>query len=114
MRYVKKVFLLILVLTLFSMGSYRTSAQGGGGIIIEPNSNSGTDVATMNPILNNDVYSARVSGLMFPTLVGVDPKVGLFAQGARNGLAKSWAYSDDGMTITYTLRKDWKWTDGTP
>ena len=42
---------------------------GQGGIIIDPNANSGTDVATMNPLLNNDVYSAIITGLLFPTLL---------------------------------------------
>lgn len=71
-------------------------------------------MATLNPILGNDVYSQRVYGLMFPNLIGVDPEAGLFAEGARNGLVKTWKYSDEGKTITYTLRQDWKWTDGTP
>lgn len=115
MRIVKTFFLFIVVFILFMTASFPTAAQGGGGgIIIEPNSNSGTDVATLNPILGNDVYSARVYGLMFPNLIGIDPKTGLFAEGARGGLAKSWKYSDNGNTITYTLRQDYKWTDGTP
>jgi peptide/nickel transport system substrate-binding protein len=113
MRYVKVLVLLTLVVVLLGIVKGQTFADGGG-IIIEPNSNSGTDVATLNPLLGNDVYSQRVYGFMFPNLIGIDPKIGLFAEGARNGLAKSWKYSDDGKTITYTLRQDWKWTDGTP
>ena len=92
MRKFKLSFLLILVsaiLTFSGLPVHPVSADGGG-IIIEPNSNSGTDVATLNPILGNDVYSQRVYGLMFPTLLGIDPKVGLFAPGARNGLVKDW------------------------
>lgn len=87
---------------------------GQGGIIIEPNSNAGSDVATLNPILGNDVYSSRVYQLMFTTLLGIDPEKGVFAPGARNGLAKDWSYSEDGKTITYTLRDDMQWSDGTP
>ena len=89
--------------------------QGGqGGIIIDPNPNVGTDVATMNPLLINDTYSAIVGGLLYPTLLGIDPQTGVFAPGARGGLTKSWDVSDDGMTITYHLRDDWNWSDGTP
>lgn len=90
-------------------------AQGGeGGIIIDPNSNSGTDVATMNPLLNNDVYSSIVTGLLYPTLIGIDPEQGLFAPGARDGLATNWEVSDDGLVYTFSLRDDWSWSDGTP
>src|SRR5664279_3340511 len=89
--------------------------QGGqGGIVIDPNTNSGTDVATMNPLLGNDVYSALVTHFLFPNLIGIDPVKGVFAPGARNGLAKSWDISADGLTITYHLRDDWNWSDGTP
>ncbi len=87
---------------------------GQGGVIIDPNANSGTDVATMNPLLNNDVYSAIVTGLLFPNLLGIDPDKGVFAPGARGGLTKDWKISDDGLTITYNLRDDWNWSDGTP
>src|SRR4051812_16595080 len=89
--------------------------QGGqGGIIIDPNPNNGTDVATMNPLLTNDTYSAIVTGLLFPVLVGVDPATGDYAPGERGGLATKWDVSDDGKTITYHLRDDWNWSDGTP
>jgi len=87
---------------------------GQGGIIIDPNANSGTDVATMNPLLNNDVYSAIITGLLFPTLLPIDPDKGIFTPGGRNGLAKDWKISADGMTITYNLRTDEVWSDGTP
>ncbi len=90
------------------------SGAGQGGIIIDPNSNKGTDVATMNPLLNNDVYSAVITNLLFPALVGIDPEKGNFAPGARNGLTKSWDVSSDGLTITYHLRDDYNWSDGTP
>ncbi len=87
---------------------------GQGGIIIDPNTNSGTDVATMNPLLNNDVYSQLVAAFLFPTLIGIDPVAGDFAPGARSGLATSWDISEDGLTYTYHLRDDWNWSDGTP
>jgi len=114
MRSANRLFLLALIIVLVGGSGVPTAAQVAGSIIIEPNSNSGSDVATLNPILGNDVYSQRVYGLMFPNLIGVDPEAGLFAEGARNGLVKTWKYSDEGKTITYTLRQDWKWTDGTP
>ncbi|MBI1257083.1 MAG: hypothetical protein GC204_06405, partial [Chloroflexi bacterium] len=88
-------------------------AAGQGGIIIDPNANSGTDVATMNPLLSNDVYSNIITSLLFPSLLPIDPDKGVFTPGGRNGLAKDWTISDDGLTITYNLRDDYVWSDGT-
>jgi peptide/nickel transport system substrate-binding protein len=108
-------FILVLAALFGALAVMPVFAQGGeGGIIIEPNSNSGSDVATMNPLLVNDIYSSRIASLLFPTIVNVDPEAGVFAPGARGGLATAWEYSNDGKTITYTLRDDWKWSDGTP
>src|SRR6185295_8368280 len=94
-------------------GVLPTLAQDGGqgGIIIDPNANSGTDVATMNPLLSNDVYSNIVTSLLFPNLLPIDPDKGVFTPGGRNGLAKDWSISDDGLTITYNLRDDYVWSD---
>jgi ABC-type oligopeptide transport system substrate-binding subunit len=117
MKHWSKLLIFTLAFILLAVAVMPLLAQdegGQGGIIIEPNSNSGTDIATMNPLLNNDVYSARVTGLLFPNLIGIDPEKGVFAPGARGGLAKEWAISEDGLTITYTLRDDWAWSDGTP
>src|SRR3954447_16742262 len=109
--------LLLVALCLMLLGTViplmAQDTAGQGGIIIDPNTNSGTDVATMNPLLNNDVYSALITAFLFPNLIGVDPEKGVFAPGARNGLTKSWTVSADGMTITYNLRDDYKWSDGT-
>jgi peptide/nickel transport system substrate-binding protein len=87
---------------------------GQGGIVIEPNSNNNGDVATFNPLLGNDVYSFEVNQFLYPNLIGIDPEKGVFTPGARGSLAKDWKISDDGLTYTYTLRNDWKWSDGTP
>jgi peptide/nickel transport system substrate-binding protein len=85
---------------------------GQGGIIIE--GNFGGDPATMNPILASDTASARVSGFMFPGLIGVDPATALFRKDDPAALAKDWTISEDGLTYTFTLRDNWVWTDGTP
>ncbi|HVU13171.1 MAG TPA: ABC transporter substrate-binding protein [Phototrophicaceae bacterium] len=117
MKHWTRLLAFVLVIAVLGASSLPLSAQSGagqGGIIIDANANKGTDVATMNPLLNNDVYSALITGLLFPTLVGIDPEKGNFAPDARGGLTKSWDVSSDGLTITYHLRDDYKWSDGTP
>lgn len=109
-----KLLIFALAMSLLGVAPLFAQEGGQGGIIIDPNTNSGTDVATMNPLLNNDVYSQLVTAFLFPTLIGIDPVKGDFAPGARNGLATSWDISEDGMTYTYHLRSDWNWSDGTP
>jgi len=87
-------------------------APGEGGIIIE--GNFGGDPASFSPILGSDTASSRISLFLYPQMVGVDPATALFEKGRPDALAKDWTISEDGLTYTFTLRDDWKWTDGTP
>src|SRR4051812_5033505 len=86
MKYRTKFLMIVMVFVLlgvFAVPLYAQDEGGQGGIIIEPNANANADVATMNPLLQNDVYSSEVNGLLFPTLIGIDPETGVFAPGAR-------------------------------
>ncbi|MBX3062517.1 MAG: ABC transporter substrate-binding protein [Anaerolineae bacterium] len=83
-----------------------------GGVLIEPTFGSGPD--TLSPLFCNDNTCSKLTGLMFPLLIGVDAETQYFAKGARNGLATDWSLSDDGLSLTFTLRSDMKWSDGTP
>jgi peptide/nickel transport system substrate-binding protein len=108
------IVIAFVILGAFVVPLFAQDEGGQGGIIVEPNANANADVATMNPLLGNDVYSAEVNGLLFPNLIGIDPEKGVFTPGARNSLAKDWTISEDGLTYTYSLRDDWAWSDGTP
>ena len=71
---------------------------------------SAADVKTFNPVLINDTPSAYVSGRIHESLVAYDEKgnqVGRIATGAPR-------ISSDGLTFTFTLRKDVKFNDGHP
>lgn len=114
MKYWTKLLVLVFAILLLGVVSVFGQEGGQGGIIIDANANSGTDVATMNPLLGNDVYSNIVTSRLFTTLLGIDPEQGVFAPGARNGLAESWDISEDGLTYTFHLRNDYVWSDGTP
>lgn len=85
---------------------------GEGGIIIE--GNFGGDPAYLNPILASDTSSTRMTGFMFPGFIGVDPATATFRKNDPAALATDWTISEDGLTYTFTLRDDWKWSDGTP
>jgi peptide/nickel transport system substrate-binding protein len=91
-------------------------AAGEGTPIIAPN--LGSDIANLNPILIQDGSSAAVAVRLFPSLLGVNVRTVNFSttnkENAPGALATDWSISEDGMTYTFTLRDDWKWSDGTP
>jgi peptide/nickel transport system substrate-binding protein len=71
---------------------------------------SAADVKTFNPVLINDTPSAYVAGRIHEGLLAYDEKgnqVGRIATGPPK-------ISSDGLTFTFTLRKDVKFNDGRP
>ena len=72
------------------------------GLVAEPTS--------MDPGQLTDINSMRVLSSVYDTLVRF--KEGSFTQ--EPGLATSWKMSPDGLTYTFTLRKNVKFHDGTP
>jgi peptide/nickel transport system substrate-binding protein len=70
---------------------------------------------TLNPILSTDTSEAFVADLLFAKLVTLDshrnevPDLAAVVPTSANG-----GISKDGLTITYHLRKDAKWSDGQP
>ncbi|MGB6986139.1 MAG: peptide ABC transporter substrate-binding protein [Candidatus Aquilonibacter sp.] len=70
---------------------------------------------TLNPILTTDNIEFFVDGLLFANLVTLDaqhrhiPDLAAEVPSLENG-----GISKDGLTITYHLRKDAKWSDGQP
>ena len=68
-----------------------------------------TEPPTLDPTLATDQVSADVIVQLFEGLVGFDER------GAVVGLgAESWDVSDDGMTYTFVLRAETRWSDGQP
>lgn len=66
--------------------------------------------ASLNPLLN-DAYPVDrdLTGLIFDGLVSVEADGSLLP-----ALAESWRYSEDGLTLTFTLREGATWHDGVP
>jgi oligopeptide transport system substrate-binding protein len=71
--------------------------------------NLGNDPPSLDPGLATDVVSANVLNALMDPLV----KLGDDLQ-PEPSLAESWDVSDDGLTITFHLRSDGKWTNGDP
>lgn len=63
--------------------------------------------STLIPMLASDSASHTVSGQIFNGLVKYDTDLSVIGD-----LAESWDISDDGLVITFHLKKGVKWTDG--
>lgn len=73
------------------------------------------DVKNLNPLLNSNTTDVMIADLMFEPLIHADaqnnpaPMLAAQVPTMQNG-----GISKDGLTITYHLRKNVKWTDGVP
>lgn len=65
---------------------------------------------SLNYYVDNNTYTHQIFGLMFETLLWVDPVTSEFTP----GLANRWAISDDKLTYTFEIDPDAAWSDGRP
>jgi oligopeptide transport system substrate-binding protein len=70
---------------------------------------NGAEVPTLDPQKNQAVNSADVLRDLFEGLVGESPTGDLEPTGA-----ESWTASPDGKTYRFSLRRDARWSDGSP
>jgi ABC-type oligopeptide transport system substrate-binding subunit len=86
-------------------GPDRTSAASSSGTVTvlagEPSS--------IDPAHHGDLGSAQYVSQLFETLTAVDPKLDI-----RPALAASWQVSDNGTKVTFTLRDNLEFSDGSP
>ncbi|GHO70793.1 peptide ABC transporter substrate-binding protein [Ktedonobacter sp. SOSP1-52] len=68
-----------------------------------------SDVATLDPALSTDSASITALDMMFTGLVQLDDNLKVYGE-----LAQSWKQSSDGLTWTFTLRPNLKFSDGNP
>ncbi len=70
----------------------------------------GLNLKTITPLVSSDVYASNVQSYVMESLLIRDPDtlewVGL--------IARSWDVSDDGLKLTFRLRKDVVFSDGQP
>ncbi len=119
-RFKQRAFIALLVMLLFFLGGCgseeetpvalrgETGSNGPayGDILIE---GSIGDASNLIPILSTDGTSHSISNMVFNGLVKYDKDMNVVGD-----LSESWAISDDGLTITFHLRKNATWHDGTP
>ncbi|HRR34223.1 MAG TPA: extracellular solute-binding protein [Kiritimatiellia bacterium] len=65
---------------------------------------------SLNAYIDNNTYTRQVFGMMYETLLGVDPLTTEFVP----YLAKRWTISDDKLTYTFELDETAMWSDGRP
>jgi ABC-type oligopeptide transport system substrate-binding subunit len=63
----------------------------------------------LDPALEGDVGSARVTAQLFESLTGIDPGLNV-----RPALAASWSMTDGGRRIVFRIRDGLTFSDGTP
>lgn len=71
--------------------------------------NAELDPDSMDPALIASRVPGEIANTLFEGLVRLDDK-----GEPGPGIAEKWAVSSDGLTYTFTLRKNAKWTDGHP
>lgn len=64
---------------------------------------------TLNPLVTNNVYIQEYMDFVFESLIKIDK-----SQKAIGELAESWEYSQDGTILTFQLKENIFWQDGTP
>ncbi len=85
-------------------GPDRTFAASNGSVTFlagEP--------ASIDPAHHGDLGSAQYVSQLFETLTAVDPQLDI-----RPALAASWQVSDNGTRVTFTLRDNLEFSDGSP
>jgi len=84
-----------------------TSVPSGDKVVIRFGQQGAAD--SLNPAAGVLYYSYRLYDLVYSTLVAEDAK-GVYV----GDLADSWTQSEDGLTWTFKLKPDLKYSDGTP
>jgi peptide/nickel transport system substrate-binding protein len=87
----------------------QTSTQNAkrGGHVVEGNP---TDIANLNPLYINDVYSQTIAYRLYDALLSVDNQANLVPNLATD-VPK---VSSDGLSYTFKLHKGVQWSDGQP
>ena len=96
-------------------GGYSAAAEADGPKPLPPEQqvlhfNNGTEPETIDPHKATGVPEHKILVGLLEGLTVPDPRTLEPLPGA----AESWVVSDDGLTYTFKLRADGKWSDGTP
>ncbi|MDR1894948.1 MAG: peptide ABC transporter substrate-binding protein, partial [Spirochaetales bacterium] len=84
------------------------AGRRGGEIVFRYN--NGTEIESLDPHVIEGVPEHNVYMALFEGLTTYDPQT----CAAVPGLAESWEFSNNGLTLTFRLRRNAVWSDGTP
>jgi oligopeptide transport system substrate-binding protein len=104
---VKKILALLLALVmvfaLAACGGEKAEKASASEITVQ----IGPNPETLDPALNSAVDGGNMLITLFETLLIIDEN-----NEVQPGQAEKWDVSDDGLTWTFTMRDDLKWSDG--
>ena len=72
------------------------------------------DIQSWNPYLAEDAANEEILSLIYPSLAVEQVDYQQHPPSFAPSLAESWDFSEDGLTLTFHLRSDAKWSDGVP
>lgn len=101
------VFLLLGAFPCFAQDEIPPKADKYGGELVLA---ATSDPRSFNPILAKETSTTAVIGFMFEGLTRTNADT----LAVEPNLAESWQVSPDGLTWTFYLRKDVRWSDGKP
>ncbi len=87
-------------------GNFSAEGPSYGDIMVD---GSTGDASNLIPILSSDSASHDIAGMIFNGLVKYDKDMKVVGD-----LAESWDISEDGLVITFHLRRGVRWHDGNP
>jgi peptide/nickel transport system substrate-binding protein len=93
----KRLLFCFVLLSLLVVASHPAQAQEPGGTLVVAQN---ADIGGFDPHTLPGFPTVRALGLIYETLVTVDPDLKVIP-----GLAESWSFSDDGLSLTLNLRK---------
>ncbi len=73
-----------------------------------------SDLQSWNPYLAEDANDEAILSLVYPSLAVEQPDYQKHPPSFAPSLAESWEFSEDGLDLTFHLRPDAVWSDGTP
>jgi peptide/nickel transport system substrate-binding protein len=102
--------LVLTLVLLLGLGAGLAQQRGGTATILMPE-----DLATMNPYATTALITMQVVPAILEPLVGVDPDGAYYPILAREvPTPANGGVSEDGRTVTWRLKEDVTWSDGTP
>jgi len=73
-----------------------------------------SDLGSWNPFLSEDADDDAILNLVYPSLAVEQPDYQQHPPSFAPSLAESWEFSEDGLELVFHLRRDARWSDGTP